>query len=308
MRTAYISHRDCHEHDTGEGHPESARRISAIEDQFIATGLFDVLRYYDAPLVTDEQLLRVHTREHLETMLAMSPDHGYVRLDPDTVICPRSLTAARRAAGAAVLAVDLVMSQEMENAFCCVRPPGHHAQSNQAMGFCLFNNVAVGAAHALQAHGLKRVAIVDFDVHQGNGSEEMFSDNPKVLFCSTFQHPFFPFTRIYENAENRVNVPLDATAKSDEFRQAITSKWLPALQRFAPEFVFVSAGFDAHRDDDMSQVSLTDQDFRWVTEQIIQVSAESAQGRIVSVLEGGYDLRSLARCVEGHVRALMDLH
>jgi acetoin utilization deacetylase AcuC-like enzyme len=308
MRTAYISHRDCHEHDTSEGHPENARRLSAIEDQFVATGLFDVLRYYDAPSVTDEQLLRVHTPEHLEAMIAMSPASGYAKLDPDTVISPRSLTAARRAAGAAVLAVDLVMSGEMENAFCCVRPPGHHAESDRAMGFCLFNNIAVGAAHALQAHGLRKVAIVDFDVHQGNGTEEMFSEEPRVLFCSTFQHPFFPYTRMYENADNRVNVPLDATAKSGEFREAVTSRWLPALQGFAPEFVFISAGFDAHRDDEMSHVSLTDQDFRWVTEQIVQVAADSAQGRIVSVLEGGYELDSLARCVEGHVRVLMDLH
>ncbi|MDH3787947.1 MAG: histone deacetylase family protein, partial [Xanthomonadales bacterium] len=227
MRTAYISHRDCHEHDTSEGHPENARRLSAIEDQFVATGLFDVLRYYDAPSVTDEQLLRVHTPEHLEAMIAMSPASGYAKLDPDTVISPRSLTAARRAAGAAVLAVDLVMSGEMENAFCCVRPPGHHAESDRAMGFCLFNNIAVGAAHALQAHGLRKVAIVDFDVHQGNGTEEMFSEEPRVLFCSTFQHPFFPYTRMYENADNRVNVPLDATAKSGEFREAVTSRWLP---------------------------------------------------------------------------------
>jgi acetoin utilization deacetylase AcuC-like enzyme len=308
LRTAYISHRDCHAHDTGEGHPESARRLSAIEDQFVATGLFDVLRYYDAPLVTDEQLLRVHTPGHLAAMIAMSPVSGYATLDPDTVICPETLTAARRAAGAGVKAVDLVMSGEMENAFCCVRPPGHHAESNKAMGFCMFNNIAVGAAHALQAHGIRRIAIVDFDVHQGNGSEEMFCNEPRVLFCSTFQHPFFPYTPLLENAENRVNVPLDATAKSAEFRTAITDHWLPALKEFQPEMIFISAGFDAHRDDEMSHVSLTDQDFRWVTEQIVRQAAESAQGRIVSMLEGGYELDSLARCVEIHVRVLMDLH
>jgi len=308
LRTAYISHQDCHEHDTGEGHPECARRLSAIEDQFVATGLFDVLRYYDAPLATDEQLLRVHTPDHLAAMIAMSPESGYAKLDPDTVISSRSLTAARRAAGAAVLAVDLLMSGEMENAFCSVRPPGHHAESDTAMGFCMFNNIAVGVAQALQIHGIQKAAVVDFDVHQGNGSEEMFSEEPRVLFCSTFQHPFFPFTEIYENAANRINVPLDATARSEEFRQAVTTQWLPALQRFAPEIVFVSAGFDAHRDDEMSNVSLTDQDFRWVTEQIVRVAADSAQGRIVSVLEGGYELDSLARCVEGHIRVLMDLH
>jgi acetoin utilization deacetylase AcuC-like enzyme len=172
----------------------------------------------------------------------------------------------------------------------------------------MFNNIAVGAAHALAAHGIGKAAIVDFDVHQGNGSEEMFSDEPRLLFCSTFQHPFFPYTRIYENAENRVNVPLDATAKSEEFREAVTHQWLPALERFAPEFLFISAGFDAHRDDEMSHVSLTDQDFTWVTEQLVRVAGKSAQNRIVSVLEGGYELDSLARCVGGHVRVLMGLH
>jgi len=308
LRTAYISHRDCHAHDTGDGHPETARRLSAIEDQFVATGLFDVLRYFDAPLATDEQLLRVHTPGHLAAMIAMSPVSGYATLDPDTVICPESLTAARRAAGAVIRAVDLVMGGEMENAFCCVRPPGHHAESSRAMGFCMFNNIAVGAAHALQAYDIGKVAIVDFDVHQGNGSEEMFCDEPRVLFCSTFQHPFFPYTPLLENAANRVNVPLEATAKSAEFRAAITDHWLPALNSFQPEFIFISAGFDAHRDDEMSHVSLTDQDFRWVTEQIMQVAEESAGGRIVSVLEGGYELDSLARCVELHVRVLMDLH
>jgi len=305
LRTAYISHRDCHDHDTGEGHPENVRRLSAIEDQLVEKALFDVLRYYDAPEVTEEQLLRVHSPGHLEMIRAMLPEQGYAFLDPDTVVSPKSMQAARRAAGAGVLAVDLVMKGEMESAFCCVRPPGHHAESHQAMGFCLYNNIAVGAAHALQAHGLSRVAVVDFDVHQGNGTEEIFSDEPRVLFCSTFEHPFFPYTKVLENAANRVNVPLDATAKSEEFRAAVTDHWLPALDRFQPEMIFISAGFDAHRDDDMSHVSLTDQDFRWVTEQIVGVAGRHASGRIISMLEGGYELNSLARCVEAHLRVLM---
>jgi len=307
LRTAYISHQECFSHDTGEAHPEEPRRLSAIEDQFVEKGLFDVLRYYDAPEVTEEQLLRVHVPGYLDLLESAIPESGYSRLDPDTVICPKSLDAARRAAGAVVKAVDLVMSGEMEDAFCCVRPPGHHAESDRAMGFCLYNNIAVGAAHALAAHGLQRVAVVDFDVHQGNGTEEIFQDEKRVLFCSTFQHPFFPFTIVLENAENRVNVPLDATAKSTEFQAAIEQHWLPALTEFQPEMVFVSAGFDAHRDDDMSHVSLTDADFRWVTEQIVQVAKASASGRIISVLEGGYELNSLARCVEAHVRVLMGL-
>ena len=308
LRTAYISHRECLRHDTGEGHPENARRLSAIEDQFVSTGLFDVLRYYEAPEVTREQLLRVHTPGHLETIESMMPASGYARLDPDTVISPETLGAARRAAGAVVAAVDLIMSGEMEDAFCCVRPPGHHAESGQAMGFCLYNNIAVGAAHALEVYGLKKVAVVDFDVHQGNGTEEIFMNDQRVLFCSTFQHPFFPYTPLLENAANRVNVPLEATAKSAEFRAAVNDHWLPALEQFQPEMVFISAGFDAHRDDEMSHVSLTDDDFRWVSEKIVRVAAASAAGRMVSVLEGGYDLNSLARCVETHVRVLMGLH
>lgn len=307
MRTAYISHAECLSHETGEAHPEQPRRLSAIEDQLVESGLFDVLRYYDAPEVTEEQLLRVHTPGYLQALKSAIPESGYSRLDPDTVICPKSLDAARRAAGAVVAAVDLVMSGEMEDAFCCVRPPGHHAESDRAMGFCLFNNIAVGAAHALETYGLNRVAIVDFDVHQGNGTEEIFQHDERVLFCSTFQHPFFPFTRPLENAANRVNVPLDATAKSAEFREAVEQHWLPALERFQPEMVFVSAGFDAHRDDDMSHVSLNDADFRWVSEKIVRLARESASGRIISVLEGGYELTSLARCVAGHVRVLMGL-
>ncbi len=307
MRTAYISHARCYEHDTGEGHPENARRLSAIEDRFIATGLADVLRYVEAPEVTEAQLLRVHTQAHLQAIESIAPQSGYVRLDPDTVISPGTLPAARRAAGAAVAAVDLVMGGEMESAFCGVRPPGHHAESGQAMGFCLYNNIAVGAAHALQQYGLQKVAIVDFDVHQGNGTEEIFKDEERVLFCSTFQHPFFPYTAMLPNAANRVNVPLAASAGSDEFRAAVTDHWLPALNDFQAQLVLISAGFDAHRDDDMSSVCLTDADFRWVTEQIVQVAAGSASGRIVSVLEGGYELNSLARCVDTHIRVLMGL-
>lgn len=305
MAIAYISHPECLRHDTGEGHPENARRISVIEDQLIATGLLDVLRNFDAPEVTADQLRRVHTPAYLVAMEAMAPESGYVRVDPDTVISQGSLQAARRAAGAVVAATDLVVSGEAESAFCAVRPPGHHAESQRPMGFCLYNNIAVGAAHALEEHGLTKVAILDFDVHHGNGTEDIFKDDNRVLFCSTFQHPFYPFTALLEPADNRVNVPLDASAASDEFRAAVTDHWLPALDKFAPEMVFVSAGFDAHRDDDMSQVNLTDADFTWVTEQIVEVAAKSASGRVVSALEGGYELRSLARCVETHIRVLM---
>ena len=307
MKTAYISHRDCLDHDPGEAHPETARRVTAIEDRLIASGLFDLLRHFEAPAITRDQLLRIHSPGYLEMLQSIAPRQGFVRLDPDTVMGPATLGAAHRAAGAAILAVDLVMSGRADNAFCCVRPPGHHAERSQAMGFCLFNNVAAGVAHALDAHGVGKVAVLDFDVHHGNGTEDIFLDDERVLFCSTFQHPFFPFTPLLENNEHRISVPLDATAKSQEFRAAVTDLWLPALERFRPEVIFVSAGFDAHRDDDMSHVSLEDADFRWVTGQIVEVADRSASGRIVSVLEGGYDYQSLARCVELHLRVLMGL-
>ena len=305
---ALISHNACLLHDPGPDHPECARRLSAINDRFIVTGLNDVLRHYNAPQVTEEQLLRVHTRRHLDLIASMSPESGYARLDPDTIISKDSLHAARRAAGALVAAVDLVCGGEMQSAFCCVRPPGHHAESDRAMGFCLYNNIAVGVAHALHEHGIERLAVLDFDVHHGNGTEEIFRDDERVLFCSTFQHPFYPFTEVLENAPNRVNVPLAAGAGSDEFRAGIRDAWMPALQEFEPQMIFVSAGFDAHRDDDMSMVNLTDADYRWVSEQIVEAASGSADGRIVSTLEGGYELHSLARCVETHVRVLMGLH
>ena len=307
MRTAYITHSACQQHDTGPEHPECASRLYGIEDRLISTGLRDVLRWVDAPEVTANQLLRVHTLKHVESVSATIPDSGYARLDPDTVVSPSSLVAAYRAAGAVVAAADLVATGEMDSAFCAVRPPGHHAESNRAMGFCLFNNIAVGAAHALEAHGIGKLAILDFDVHQGNGTEEIFADDDRVLFCSTFQHPFFPFTPVPPNNANRVNVTLEAGAKSEDFRAAVTDHWIPAIKRFEPEMIFVSAGFDAHVADDMSHVSLTDADYRWVAEQIVDAASGSASGRIVSTLEGGYELHSLARCVEAHIRVLMGL-
>jgi acetoin utilization deacetylase AcuC-like enzyme len=307
VRTAYITHPDCRDHDTGPDHPECAARLFSIEDQFVASGLVNVLCCVDAPLASDAQLLRVHPQSYVDAIRGSVPESGYARLDPDTVIGPRSLNAALRAAGAVVAAVDLVMSGDMSSAFCGVRPPGHHAESGRSMGFCLFNNIAVGAAHARAAHGLQRIAIVDFDVHHGNGTEEIFADESRILFCSSFQHPFYPFTRLLENTANRISVPLDAGAGSGEFRAAVSDNWLPALAAFEPEMVFVSAGFDAHVDDEMSQVSLTDDDYRWVSAKIVEVANSSASGRIVSVLEGGYELRSLARCVDAHIRVLMDI-
>jgi len=307
LSTAFISHPDCHDHDTGEGHPENAQRLSVIEDRLLASRISDFTRYLDAPEVTREQLLRAHTAEYLAMIDAVMPREGYARLDPDTVISPKTLQAAKRAAGSVILAVDQLMSGQIRNAFCCVRPPGHHAESDRALGFCIYSNIAVGVKHALQAHGLKKVAVVDFDVHQANGTEDILIGDDRVLYCSIFQHPFFPYTSIPENSERVVSIPLEASAASAEFRAAVTDHWLPALERFQPEMIFISAGFDAHRDDEMSYVNLTDADFRWVTEEMVRIADISASGRIVSALEGGYELHSLARCVESHIRVLMGL-
>jgi len=308
LRTAYISHPDCHNHDTGLVSPENEHRLTAIEERLRITMLFDFLRHIDAPEVTKEQLLRVHSNNHIAEVEAGIPDKAHSYLDPDTVVSPGSLKAAHRAAGAVVHAVDLVMSGEIDNAFCCVRPPGHHAENSRVMGFCLYNNIAVGAAHALTVYGLDRIAILDFDVHQGNGTEQIFMNDERVMFCSTFQHPFYPNTGLFEISDRMVSVPLEATARSAEFRVAVTDYWLPAIDRFKPEMVFISAGFDAHQDDDMSNVSLVDDDYRWVTEQIMQLASTHADGRIVSSLEGGYELLSLARSVELHLRTLMGLN
>ena len=307
MKTAYISHPLCLEHDTGVGHPESSRRLSAINDRLIAAHLFDFLKHIDAPEVSIEQLERVHQRFYIDQVLNSAPQTGYAYLDPDTVVSPKSIVAAKRAAGAVIQAVDMVLGKEVENAFCAVRPPGHHAESDRAMGFCLFNNIAVGVAHALEQHGLSRVAVLDFDVHQGNGTEEIFFDDERVMFCSTFQYPFYPNTPLH-NTSHLINMPLESNATGKEFRQAVTDHWLPALNKFKPEMIFVSAGFDAHRDDDMSGLRFDDSDYRWISELIVELAGKFAQGRVVSSLEGGYELHSLARCVETHIKVLMGLH
>ncbi|HXU94396.1 MAG TPA: histone deacetylase family protein [Gallionella sp.] len=307
MQTAYISHPLCLKHDMGAHHPESPARLHAIEDQLIAGGLLDYLQRHDAPEATREQLLRVHDAAYLDAISAAAPKQGMVELDPDTSMNPFSYPAALRAAGAAVMAVDLVMAGKVENAFCNIRPPGHHAERARAMGFCIFNNVAVAAAHALAAHGLSRVAIADFDVHHGNGTENIFHDDPRVMLCSTFQHPFYPYAGADSGNDHMINVPLPAGTKGEGFRAAVTERWLPALERFQPEFVFFSAGFDAHRDDDMAMLGLTEPDYAWVTQQVKAIAAKYSHRRIVSVLEGGYELHALGRSAFAHVKVLAGL-
>ncbi len=308
VTTAFITHRDCLRHDMGHGHPERPERLTAIEDQLIASGVEQYLPRYDAPLATDEQLARVHPIEYVRAIRDAAPEEGTVHLDPDTAMNPHSLAAALRAAGAAVFATDLVMKGEAANAFCSVRPPGHHACRVRPMGFCIFNNVAIAARHAIHAHGLERVAIVDFDVHHGNGTEDIFERDPQVLMVSTFQHPFYPYCGIDNPAPNMVNVPLAAGAGSKQFRDAVMQHWIPALENFAPQFVLFSAGFDAHVEDDMAMLRFVDSDFGWVTEKIKAIADRDAGGRIVSMLEGGYALSALGRSVVQHVRVLAGLN
>jgi len=308
MRTAYITHPDCLLHNMGDFHPESPSRLHAITDRLVASHLMSLLKHYDAPLVERSQLLRVHAAEYVDHIASIAPTEGMVELDADTSMNPYTLQAAYRAAGAVVKAVDLVMTGEAENAFCAIRPPGHHAEHNRAMGFCLFNNIAVGAAHALEHHGLQRVAIVDFDVHHGNGTEDIFHYEPRVLFCSTYQHPYYPNTPIDDSRPNLVHAPLPAGAYSEDFQQAVTEHWLPALEAFKPEMIFVSAGFDAHFEDDMGMLNLLDTDFAWVTERIVEVAARHANNRVVSALEGGYVMNALGRSAAAHIRVLMGIH
>jgi acetoin utilization deacetylase AcuC-like enzyme len=291
----------------GAGHPECPARIHAIEDQLIASGLFGYLQHHEAPEATREQLLRVHDAAYVDSIKSTAPHQGTVDLDGDTSMNPFTYPAALRAAGAAVMAVDLVMAGKVENAFCNIRPPGHHAEKARAMGFCIFNNIAIGAAHALAAHGLNRVAIADFDVHHGNGTEHAFHDNPRVMLCSTFQHPFYPYAGVNSGNDHIINVPLAAGAGSLEFRDAVVDKWMPALESFKPELLLISAGFDAHWEDDMSMLMLLDSDYGWVTEQLKILAERHCNKRIVSVLEGGYELNALGRSAMAHIKVLSGL-
>ncbi|WJF91007.1 histone deacetylase family protein [Paraburkholderia bonniea] len=307
MATAFYSHTDCLLHEMGEDHPEAPARLLAIEDQLIASRIDTLLEHVSPPLADEAALLRVHTQAHLDYLLTHAPVSGYASIDADTRMNPHTWRAALRAAGAALAATDAVLAGHYDNAFCSVRPPGHHAEPARAMGFCFFNNVALAARHALDVHGLQRVAIVDFDVHHGNGTEAAFAGDPRVLMCSFFQHPFFPFTGVDHQAPNMVNIPLEARAKGMVVREAADQMWLPRLRAFKPEMIFISAGFDAHREDDLGNMSLVENDFIWLTEQVQQIAKRYASGRIVSCLEGGYNLSALGRSVVAHVRTLAGL-
>jgi len=305
MSIALISDPACKLHKMGDHHPEQPARLDAINNRLIASGLEMVLLNYDAPQVTREQLLAVHDESYIDQVFDTSPDEGLAWLDGDTAMNPHTLQAALHAAGAAVFGVDLVMQQKASQVFCAVRPPGHHAEHNKAMGFCIFNNVAVGAYHAINEYGLKRVAIIDFDVHHGNGTEDIVAGDDRILFCSSFQHPYYPGPGFSLETPNILNLPLPALTDGEAFREAVIEAWLPKIESFMPELIMISAGFDGHREDDMAHFNLLEADYAWITRQLSQLATMSAKGRIVSCLEGGYELHSLARSVEAHIKAFM---
>lgn len=314
--TGYFTHEDCRKHEMGPGHPECPERLDAIEDRLLASGVGDALDRREAPLASLSDIELAHDRMLVAAIrglgLQLADDIAaggpcYAQIDPDTSMNVHTWNAVLRASGAVLAATDSVIAGEMENAFCAVRPPGHHACHSKSMGFCIFNSVAVAARYALERHGLKRVAIVDFDVHHGNGTEDILSDDERVLMVGFFQHPFYPYSGTDRPANNMLNLPVPAYTRGMAVRELIDAEWMPRLEAFKPEMIFISAGFDAHRDDDLGQLGLVEQDYAWITQRIKDVAKKHSKGRIVSSLEGGYNLQALARSVEAHIRVLADL-
>jgi acetoin utilization deacetylase AcuC-like enzyme len=312
MTTAIYTHADCRRHEMGQGHPESPARLQAIDDQLIASRIDHFIERREAPLADLADIARVHTQDVIATVRDNVADlqasgARYYPLDPDTALNAHSWDAARRAAGAAVAATDAVIAGELDNAFCAIRPPGHHATPSASMGFCLFNNVAIAVRHALEVHHLEQVAIIDFDVHHGNGTAAAFANEPRVLMASFFQHPFYPGTPPEAVSHRVINVPVPAYSGGDAVRKLVTGQWLPALHAFKPQMIFISAGFDAHREDDLAQMNLVEADYTWMTRQIVDIAKLYAGGRIVSCLEGGYNLSALGRSVVAHLKVLAEI-
>jgi acetoin utilization deacetylase AcuC-like enzyme len=307
MTTLLYTHPDCLEHDPGPHHPETAARLRAVLAA-LSTPQFATLERREAPEAAVDDLFRVHPRYHVERVLNAVPSAGYVAIDADTVLSPASGRAALRAAGAVTAAVDAIVAKnEADNAFCAIRPPGHHAAPDRAMGFCLFNNAAIGALRAREVHGLERVAVVDFDVHHGNGTQAAFATDNNLFYASTHQSPLYPGTGAASETGvgNIVNVPLRPMSGSEPFRRAFSERILPALDDFRPSLVIISAGFDAHRRDPLAQLMLDESDYAWVTEILVELASRHAKGRLVSTLEGGYDLSALGASAAAHLRALM---
>lgn len=315
-KTGYFTHRDCRKHEMGPGHPECPERLDAIEDRLLVSGLDHALTRLEAPLASLDEVELAHSRMHVAALRGLSAtlideqDAGgprYAMIDPDTAMNVNSWNAILRGAGAALAATDAVIAGELENAFCAVRPPGHHAGRDKAMGFCFINNVATAAKYAVERHGLSRVAIVDFDVHHGNGTEDIVAGDDRILMVSFYQHPYYPHGGSNSNADNLVNVPVPAYTKGMVVREMIETLWMPRLEAHKPEMIFISAGFDAHREDDMGQLGLVESDYAWITERVKDVARRYSKGRIVSCLEGGYNLSALGRSVEAHLRVLADV-
>lgn len=305
MLSAYITHPDCARHEMGPHHPECPERLGAINDMLLTKGLLDYMASYDAEPATVAHLERAHAALYVQELFAASPTEGYHHVDPDTSMNPHTLQAALRAAGAVVQATDLVLGGKTPSAFCNIRPPGHHAERDSAQGFCFFNNVAVGIRHALDVHGLQRIALIDFDVHHGNGSEDILRGDERVLMCSIYEKGLFPDSGESHDGPNMVNVGLPARVGSDAFREAVLTHWLPRLEAFQPELIYISAGFDAHREDDMGNLALVEADYAWVTQQVMRLADRHCRGRVISCLEGGYALSALARSAAAHVRSLI---
>ena len=308
-KTIYFSHPVCADHDPGARHPESGARLGAIEEA-LAVDAFAALDRREAPVGEPEILAWAHDQQLVDAILANVPDEGRVAIDADTVMSPASGEAARRAAGAVAAAVDAVFAGEADNAFCAVRPPGHHAEPRRPMGFCLFNNVVIGAERARRTHGLTRIAVVDFDVHHGNGTQVAFEQDGDLFFGSTHQSPLYPGTGAASETGvgNIVNAPLSAGTGSAGFRDAMESRLLPVLRDHRPELILISAGFDAHRDDPLANLELVEDDYRWITTELTRLAGEVCDGRVVSTLEGGYDLRALGASAAAHVETLMAAH
>ena len=306
MTTAYISHPDFMKHEMGRHHPECPERIQAIEDQLIQSRLDAFLKSIDPPLASVADITRGHTDDHLAFIKSKAPSSGYAMIDGDTIMNTATWNVCLRAAGAAIAAVDAVMKGEADNAFCAIRPPGHHAEPHRSMGFCVFNNVAIATRYAIEEYGLDRVAVIDFDVHHGNGTEAAFIDDPHVLMCSFFQHPFYPYSGL-EGGNNMVNIPLPASTSGKVVREMINKIWIPRLQEFKPQLIVISAGFDAHREDDLGQMGLVEDDYVWITQQLMAIAKQYCDGKIVSCLEGGYNLSALGRSVAAHLKNLAEI-
>ncbi len=319
MPVGIIGHYKCSEHAMGDHHPENGKRLTAISDQLIRSGLDYVVRQFDSKPIDKNLLALAHTQAYIDFVFDNAPDatsgegDQTIIVGEDSIMNSKTLTSILYSAGAGIDAVDLVMNKTLTSAFCATRPPGHHAEHNKGMGFCFFNNIAIAAAYAKQKYGLKRVAIVDFDVHHGNGTEDIIKnhfnatpdDDKGFLFCSSYQYPLYPFNIEESDTPPIINVPLAATTKGEQFREKLTAHWLPALHQFKPELILISAGFDAHIEDDMSQVGLTEADYRWITDELKNIASEYSEGRIVSMLEGGYAPSALGRSVVAHINGLI---